>query len=83
MDAVCFPAAGRLNHPRGDCCAAAVAGKLIVAGGWTTDYADTLGSVEVGYNTTVQHGEQLMQVVSRASVVQRSYHAATPLALAF
>lgn len=38
---------GRLNHPRGDCCAAAVGGKLYVAGGWTTDYADTLGSVEV------------------------------------
>lgn len=41
------PCAGRLNHPRGDCCAAAVGGKLYVAGGWTTDYADTLGSVEV------------------------------------
>lgn len=44
---VCAPCAGRLNHPRGDCCAAAVGGKLYVAGGWTTNYSDTLGSVEV------------------------------------
>jgi hypothetical protein len=38
---------GRLNHPRADCCAATVGGKVYVAGGWTTDYMDTLGSVEV------------------------------------
>lgn len=43
--------AGRLNHPRADCCAANVGGKLYVAGGWTTDYADTLGSVEVSTST--------------------------------
>lgn len=44
---LCLCRAGRLNHPRADCCAAAVGDKLYVAGGWTTDYSDTLGSVEV------------------------------------
>lgn len=39
--------AGTLTHPRGDCCAAAVGDNLLVAGGWTTDYSDTLGSVEL------------------------------------
>jgi hypothetical protein len=38
--------AATLRHPRSDCCAAAVGGKLLVAGGWAEDYADTLGSVE-------------------------------------
>eukprot|EP00878_Enallax_costatus_P020354 GHUV01021508.1.p1 GENE.GHUV01021508.1~~GHUV01021508.1.p1 ORF type:complete len:354 (+),score=101.60 GHUV01021508.1:280-1341(+) len=38
---------GTMAHPRSDCCAAAVGGKLVVAGGWTTDYSNTLGSVEV------------------------------------
>jgi hypothetical protein len=46
--------AGRLNHPRGDCCAAAVSGKVYVAGGWTTNYTDTLGSVEVRLPTGPQ-----------------------------
>lgn len=36
----------KLAHPRSDCCAAAIGGKLVVAGGWSADYADTLGSVE-------------------------------------
>lgn len=36
----------KLAHPRSDCCAAAIGGKLLVAGGWSADYADTLGSVE-------------------------------------
>lgn len=60
LPAVCFGPAARLNHPRGDCCAAAVAGKIYVAGGWTTDYADTLGSVEVFDPTIASAGWTFM-----------------------
>lgn len=75
--------AGTLSHPRSDCCAAAVDGKLLAAGGWTTDYSDTLGSVELydpatdtwtllNSNLTTPRGDcEAVALESRCAGVQR------------